>query len=278
MKDDDVALTERRESPDRSKARKRRFKERDVQPNPNKEPLGKRQISAIKRIIESGEPATKIANTSKINNIQEKKLATAYSSQTSKHESTAMRTGSNHTAHTPFSPFHPHQPPARSARPTTKTPAQPIPAATHLQRKPSSHTPATLARPREPPKSDPGSRSLIDQSLLKMDKWADAWLSSALQAESSGSDPDGDRAWESFEFCLCMPDVLEDGEILEVESHGGGWRGGNVSDKTTTAPTPAPPRARVHIPSVAALRAEAEASRAAARQRLRTRTRVWDRT
>lgn len=47
----------------------------------------------------------------------------------------------------------------------------------------------------------------IEQALLKMDKWADAWLSGAM--------PQTDLAWDSFEFCLCMPDVLEDGEIKE---------------------------------------------------------------
>lgn len=62
-------------------------------------------------------------------------------------------------------------------------------------------------------KLDSGNR--IDQCLLKMDKWADAWLSNALVDQDSN--PDQDNAWNSFEFCLSMPDILEEGEIVEYE-------------------------------------------------------------
>ena len=47
----------------------------------------------------------------------------------------------------------------------------------------------------------------IEQTLLKIDKWADAWLTGAI--------PHTDQAWNSFEFCLCLPDVLEEGEVKE---------------------------------------------------------------
>lgn len=47
----------------------------------------------------------------------------------------------------------------------------------------------------------------IEQALFKIDKWADSWLSGAM--------PQTDLAWESFEFCLRMPDVLEQWRIAK---------------------------------------------------------------
>lgn len=44
----------------------------------------------------------------------------------------------------------------------------------------------------------------VDQALLKIEKWADSWLSGTF------NDSNQDLAWESFEFCLEMIDVLDD--------------------------------------------------------------------
>jgi len=60
--------------------------------------------------------------------------------------------------------------------------------------------------PPQPKREPPDFGNRIEQALLKIDKWADAWLSGAM--------PQTDLAWDSFEFCLCMPDILEDGEIM----------------------------------------------------------------
>lgn len=68
-------------------------------------------------------------------------------------------------------------------------------------------------QPTQRQKLDFGNR--VDQCLLKMDKWADAWLSNAFENEAPNSNPD--NAWSSFEYCLSMPDVLEEGEIIEYE-------------------------------------------------------------
>lgn len=56
----------------------------------------------------------------------------------------------------------------------------------------------------------------IDQALLKMDKWADWWLSGEI---FNGMDPKLDEkekqdlAWDSFPFCLEMSDVVENNHV-----------------------------------------------------------------
>jgi len=77
---------------------------------------------------------------------------------------------------------------------------------------PSANSTHTLhsspPQPRLKPKSatvDFGNR--IEQAMLKIEKWADSWLSGAM--------PQTDLAWDSFEFCLCMPDILEEGQVME---------------------------------------------------------------
>jgi len=68
-----------------------------------------------------------------------------------------------------------------------------------IPQQPSAHL-----RPKHP-RLDFGNR--IEQALFKIDKWADSWLSGAI--------PQTDLVWESFEFCLYMPDVLEQWKIAK---------------------------------------------------------------
>ncbi|KAK5095269.1 hypothetical protein LTS08_008168 [Lithohypha guttulata] len=75
--------------------------------------------------------------------------------------------------------------------------------------------PNPLIAPRRPQDElDFGDR--IDQALLKIDKWAENWLSGKYKDHSQ---EEQDLAWQSFEFCLRMPDILDAGvrDVEEVE-------------------------------------------------------------
>lgn len=51
----------------------------------------------------------------------------------------------------------------------------------------------------------------VEQALLKMDKWASAWL--------AGDFGDTDVAWESSEFCLAMPDIIQEPEVVKTKRY-----------------------------------------------------------
>ncbi|KAK5071694.1 hypothetical protein LTR51_006175 [Lithohypha guttulata] len=72
--------------------------------------------------------------------------------------------------------------------------------------------PNTLIAPRRP-QDEPDFGDRIDQALLKIDRWAENWLSGKYKDHSQ---EEQDLAWQSFEFCLRMPDIL-DADMRDAE-------------------------------------------------------------
>lgn len=206
----------------------------------NRVPLGKRQMGMVNSIIRSEEQSVEAAKINENRGDQIKALTIVPEEASEETDSETIKT----SAINPFTTEVPR--PCLSLQslfsttqdsewPRTKIAAIPssIPQNTvstipslatsseHTTSTATSHftetsTTASSSSPSPPTRRQKlnfGNR--VDQCLLKMDKWADAWLSSALITEDPNPNPD--NAWQSFEHCLSMPDILEDGEVVEYE-------------------------------------------------------------
>lgn len=188
-------------------------------PNANLQPLGKRQMGVINSImrVEEQNVQTKVNRDRQLVTIQAKSSITT--SRIKLEESDEMLSTTRTPEHSPSDVnIHPERlrhilsgaTTNSSATDSSRTSLLSIPADSKANISPNS-PPEPSPRLRQ--KLDFGNR--VDQCLLKMDKWADAWLSNAFSTEDPN--PDTDNAWNSFEYCLSMPDLLEEGEIIEYE-------------------------------------------------------------
>lgn len=190
--------------------------------NPNLEQLGKRQMGVINSIMKVEEQKV---DTTKPKDVRDNQLTIAETDPlTIERHIRSEEANEDRLSSIPTTDYSPPSPPENHERPPCRRLPYPrdIPLATTQWSR--TMISADLTNPvstfHSPPANDllpqngnPGRRqkldfgNRIDQCLLKMDKWADAWLSNALIDEDPT--PDTDNAWNSFEYCLGMPDVLE---------------------------------------------------------------------